>query len=41
MTVISFAFFNYISPLMTIIFAYLKIKIRMRNDSQAEMEVVA
>ena len=36
-----FAFFNYISPLMTIIFAYLKIKIRMRKDEGSEMEVAA
>ena len=34
-----FAFFNYISPLMTIIFAYLKIKIRMRKESGSEKEV--
>lgn len=36
-----FAFFNYISPLMTIIFAYLKIKIRMRKDEGSETEVAA
>ena len=33
-----FAFFNYISPFMTILYAYLKIKIRMRKDAQAEMD---
>lgn len=32
-----YAFFNYISPLMTIAFAYLKIKIRMRNTNETEM----
>ncbi len=32
-----YAFFNYISPLMTIAFAYLKIKIRMRSEDQTEM----
>ncbi len=36
-----YAFFNYISPLMTIAFAYLKIKIRMRSENQTEMGVEA
>ena len=36
-----YAFFNYISPLMTIAFAYLKIKIRMRKDEEGEMEIAA
>lgn len=40
-TYLPFAFFNYISPLMTIAFAYLKIKIRMRKNEDAEMEVAA
>lgn len=40
-TYLPFAFFNYISPLMTIIFAYLKIKIRMRKGNEAEMDVAA
>jgi NhaC family Na+:H+ antiporter len=31
-----YAFFNLISPLMTIAFAYLKIKIRMTNDTVSE-----
>ena len=37
-TYLPFAFFNYISPLMTIIFAYLKIKIRMKKDENAKMK---
>lgn len=37
LTYLPFAFFNYISPLMTMIFAYLKIKIRMRNQGKTEM----
>ena len=37
-TYLPFAFFNYISPLMTIVFAYLKIKIRMKKDENAKME---
>ncbi|GAB5527471.1 MAG: Na+/H+ antiporter NhaC family protein [Roseivirga sp.] len=37
LTYLPFAFFNYISPLMTMAFAYLKIKIRMRNEGKTEM----
>ena len=37
-TYLPFAFFNYISPLMTILFAYLKIKIRMKKDENAKIE---
>ncbi len=36
LTYLPFAFFNYISPLMTMTFAYLKIKIRMRNEGKTE-----
>lgn len=32
-----FAIFNYISPLMSIMFAYFKIKIKMREEAKAEM----
>jgi NhaC family Na+:H+ antiporter len=34
LTYLPFAFFNYISPVMTIVFAYLRIKIRMRNEAK-------
>ncbi|MCO6357729.1 Na+/H+ antiporter NhaC [Roseivirga pacifica] len=33
-----FAIFNYISPLMSIIFAYFKIKIKMREEAKTEMD---
>lgn len=36
LTYLPFAFFNYISPLMTMVFAYLKIKIRMRQAENTE-----
>lgn len=36
LTYLPFAFFNYISPLMTMIFAYFKIKIRMRDEAMKE-----
>lgn len=34
LTYLPFAFFNYISPVMTIVFAYLRVKIRMRNEAK-------
>lgn len=36
LTYLPFAFFNYISPLMTMVFAYLKIKIRMRQAENTQ-----
>lgn len=40
-TYLPFAFFNLISPIMTIVFAYLNIKIRKRSDSKPTEEISA
>lgn len=39
LTYLPFAFFNYISPVMTVAFAYFKIKIRMRKEANTEKGV--